>query len=237
MKMNQTKTLLAALSATAMMTGSASAATLINTYGPSNITVTASDFINGNTAPSKTIDASGLNTGTGEHNSGTQTSWMNSANNNDVSDEWIQWDLGASYILDSIQVWNYNDSSRFDSGVKNLDIYVSNTLTPGDPEGAGVGNWTKIGDNVTLSKAPGAAGYTGVDLETDTGISIPLTDVRYVRFEINSTHWDGTNPGAGLGEHQAGIGEIQFFEGVPEPGSLALLGLGGLLVASRRRRG
>ena len=215
------------------------AATLINTYGPSNITVTASSFINGNTAPSKTVDASGLNTGTGTHSNGTQTSWMTTANNNDVSDEWIQWDLGSTYVLDSIQVWNYNDFSRFDSGLNQFDIYVASSLSDpsSDPEaGAFTADWTLIGNNVTLSKASSLATYTGVDLETDTGISLPGSAIRYVRFEVDSTHWDGAGPGNLLGEHQVGIAEIQFSEAVPEPSSTVFLGLGSLLLMFRRRK-
>lgn len=51
--------------------------------------------------------------------------------------------------------------------------------------------------------------------------------------------WNATDPGT-YGVTVAGndhVGVIAAFTAVPEPGSLALLGLGGLLVASRRRRG
>lgn len=223
------------------------AATLINTYGPSNITATASSTNHStNTAASKTIDASGFNTTTGEHATGTQQSWMSAPNTtlSQLEEEWIQWDLGTANVLGAIHVWNFNDSSRYDSGINQLDIYVSAIPSPGDPEGAGAANWMQIGTDVNLSKAPGVATYTGVDLATDTGISLPTTAIRWIRFEVDSNHWDGGgfgNPGSGFSEFGAGLAEIQFFEAlpVPEPGSLALLAVAGIcgLLALLRRRG
>ena len=138
------------------LSGFCGAATLINEYpsgSTSNIVVTASSQINGfnqalytlTTALSNAEFNPGVldNATDGQHGSGTRQSWRgNETVLADVANEWIQWDLGTSYQLDSIQVWNYNDSARYESGIRTLDIYVSNVANPGDPEGAGAANWT-----------------------------------------------------------------------------------------------
>ncbi len=181
-----------------------SSATLIDGSG---ITASASSLSNGNpTRAELTIDGSGLSGDT--HGTGTQISWM-SASNGTEDEEWIQWDLGDTYILDSIHVWNYNDSARFDAGINQVDIYVSLLDSPGDPEGAGAGNWTQIGSDVNLPKAPGLSSYTGFDLKATTGITFPTAPVRWVRFEVDTTHWDGSAPGNQLPD-AAALAEIQF---------------------------
>lgn len=237
--------------------GTTNAATLINTYptgSTSNIGVTASSQINGFNQPLYTLttaldhagefDPNVLDDPTdGAHGNGTREAWR--ANNSTAvaaADEWIQWDLGASYNLDSIQLWNYNDGSRYASGIRTLDIYLSNVATPGDPEIAGAGNadnWTHWAVNATLLAAPGTAGYTGFDLETVVGSSLPAGEFRFVRFEVNSTFiGDGINVGGGtLGGQNASLSQIEFFQadGIPEP-SAVLLGSIGMLALLRRRR-
>lgn len=194
----------------------ANGATLINTYDPVNISTTASSFLNHANRPELTVDGSGLEHATGEHANGTQLSWR-SSNNGNVGIEWIQWDLGATYHLDSIHVWNYNDGVRFKSGINELDIYVSAIADPGDPEGAGAANWTKIGRGISFPIASGESTYTGFDLATETGIALPATEVRHVRFDLMSNHWeDGTPLGNPQELHLIGLAEIQFFAS-PEP--------------------
>lgn len=237
---------------TLLTAGTSSAQTLINEYDPENITASASSAQNAsNTGAFKTIDASGFNTMTGEHGGSTGIHWQSADNgvtayesdatwDPDTFDEFIQWDLGAQYVLDSIQVWNYNDVSRYDSGINQLDIWVSSLASPGDPEDGGAADWTLLGADVNFSKAPGAAGYTGFDLETVTGVSLPGTSVRWVRFEADSNHWDGGgfgNDGSQLGPNQVALSEIQFYEVVPEPSAFALLaGMFGLAWVMLRRR-
>lgn len=226
---------------------------LINTYptgSTSNIVATASSEINSNNLAKLTLttnnnggavefDPGVLDDPTdGTEATGTQAAWR--ATNTTAAgaaSEWIQWDLGASYQLDVIRVWNYNDSSRYASGIRTLDIYLSNVAVPGDPEGAGAANWTHWAVNATLPVATALASYTGFDLETVVGSSLPAGAFRFVRFEVNSTFiGDGINVGGGtLGGQNASLSQIEFFELVPEPASLTLMGLGGLLILTRRR--
>ena len=222
------------------------AATLINTYptaSTSNILASASSIepntsVNG--ADRTVIEVNnGFNPATGQHSNGTQQSWR-SNNGQAIGDQWIQWDLGASYQLDSIQVWNFNDSARYAAGIRQVDIYVSNVAAPGDPEGAGAANWTLWANNAILTPGTGSGGYTGFDLETVVGSSLPASDIRYVRFEVDSTfRSDGIDVGGGLldGANVAGLAQIEFFEAdeIPEPSAALFAGLGALLFLRRRR--
>lgn len=253
MKATRMKTLLAA-GLTLGMTGLAHAG-LINTYptgSTSNIVATASSEINANNAAKLTLTTNNnggavdFNPGVlddptdGTETTGTQAAWRGTGTTAaTVAEEWIQWDLGASYKLDVIRVWNYNDSSRYAAGIRQVDIYVSNVTSPGDPEGAGAANWTLWAANAIFPNAPGLVTYTGFDLETVVGSSLPNSDIRYVRFEVDTTFAsEGINLGANtaLGGMNASLSQIEFYEAIPEPASLALLGLGTLLIAGRSRQ-
>ncbi|MCH7226808.1 PEP-CTERM sorting domain-containing protein [Haloferula sp. A504] len=195
------------------------AATLIDGSG---ITVTASDT-NTNAAYENefVVDGSGITANYGD----TGTEWFT---NSTVAraDTWIAFDLGAGYVLDSIQVWNAN--RYIDWGINQLDVYVSTIALPGDPEGAGAANWTQIGTNVNFAQTPTQrAADTGFDFETQTGINLPTTAVRHIRFEVDSA-FDGNATG------YVGLNEVQF-TAVPEPSAVLLGGLG-LLGLLRRRR-
>lgn len=126
----------------------------------------------------------------------------------------ITFDLEGNYDLNSIKVWNYNEGNG-NRGANLVEIQVAAS--------AG-GAFTSLGD-FTFTQATGA---TNVDF----GQTIDLTsfaaadNARLVRFNIKSNHGDGSQ--------FVGLSEVSF-DGVPEPGSLALLTLGGLLIARRRR--
>jgi methionine-rich copper-binding protein CopC len=180
-----------------LITASASAPSMTNV---------ARNFNNGTQAwhPYRTINGSGL-TG-GEHGSANLTGWLVRKESiqgvsPDVADSHIQWDLGASYPLESIRIWNMNQNGDIGSGIRSVDVYLSNVEFPGDPEGVGAENWTKLGDaSLEFPQAP-ASGNTGFDLETATSTSLPTTEVRTIRFELN-TNWRGDNSFTGLSEIQ-----------------------------------
>ncbi|MCH7227081.1 sialate O-acetylesterase [Haloferula sp. A504] len=150
--------------------------------------------------PNHTVDGSGLENG--EHGSGKNAGWM--TERIDPSDSFIQWDLGASYELESIHVWNLKVDDDTDAGIRTADVYVSNVAFPGDPEGAEAANWIRLGDGpVEFPRAP-ATGTpnTGFDLATVAGTPLPGEGVRYVRFEVNR-NWKGER-------HRTGLAEIRF---------------------------
>lgn len=165
----------------------------------SRIIATASSCNDSTWQPVRTIDQSGLSAG--EHSSAKGTGWATLFK--DPATHWIQWDLGASYILDSIHVWNLNNSGSTTGGVRAVDIYYSNTPYPGDPEGDGTTNWTRLGGKtLELPQAPDGSPNLGFDLATATSTSLPATEVRYIRFELN-TNW-------GAASNRSGLSEIQF---------------------------
>lgn len=220
-------TRLTSLAAIAVALAAAPALTQAALIDNTGVTATASSYNTGGAGfpPIRTIDESGLNTTTGVHNTNAGTSWL-TPNSGDITAEWIQWDLGDSYVLDAIHVWNANQNPDF--GTRLLDIYVSNVATPGDPEGAGAANWTQLtGSEVTFPEADNTGGYTGFDLETQLGTTLPTSPIQFVRFELNGSY--GSDPDGSY----TGIAEIQFFA-IPEPASMALLGAGLLLIGTRR---
>ncbi|MEM6507347.1 MAG: PEP-CTERM sorting domain-containing protein [Planctomycetota bacterium] len=90
------------------------------------------------------------------------------------------------------------------------------TITPNTANGAGTGNFNTDSASLAL-----AGSFSGLN---NTSVTFTLTDA--AGGNNNNNTWGTWIDNVTL------TGEV-----VPEPGSLALLGLGGLLVASRRRRG
>ncbi len=168
--------------------------------GGSGISVSVSS-LNGdgsNYPPQTVVDGTGLN-GSGEHAAGGKSEWVSSIGA-DIANGFISFDLGGTYVLDLMHVWNCTQYNSY--GIKQLDIYVSDVFSPGDPEGAGAANWKKIADNVSFAAA--GTPNVGFDLETQTGISLPTTAVRHVRFEIDTNQ-------AGSTSGYVGLAEVQFF--------------------------
>ncbi len=162
----------------------------------SKIIATASVYAGkGMAHPYRTVDGSGLSAGV--HGNAADTFWNTPAGVN-IANQWIQWDLGASYTLDSIHVWNHKDA--YINSLKSVDIYFSNAAIPGDPEGNGSTNWTRLGGaSVEFPNAPDS-NNTGFDLAATASAALPSTKVRYIRFALNS-NW-GTSARSGLGEIQ-----------------------------------
>ncbi len=134
------------------------------------------------------------------------TMWLNNgvfAVPNDLEPE-ITFDLGSVQSLDSVKVWNYNET------------------LPGRPEllGRGVGTADiSIADEslvfATLISAQAFDVAPGLD-NVDFGQVIDLmgANARYVKFDVLSNH--------GGDNEFVGLSEVQFFA-VPEPSSVMLI--------------
>lgn len=124
-------------------------------------------------------------------------------------------DLGGLYNLSRIDVFmGWNDSGRDDSS---FNVLVSD-------DGASfsqIASYLKPADNTGDITTP----VTNLHRVVDDGSADIAGGVRYVRLHFT----DADNGFAGMAEVDV-TGTV-----VPEPGSLALFGLGGLLVARRRR--
>jgi len=217
-----TKTLLAALTASAMLAGSAHAAL---------IPVTVTNGFTTNRLDELT-DGSGITKG----DANDPTTWDVTGGNGSFADEsfgdplvgatngklgWYTFDLGSDQDLGEV----YVAMGRYIFGGSTLtlgsfNLYLADTPTVA-PTNAGdydfaSGGWTQIGGTTTFATA-------GSDIEID----VAGNSARFVGIEIMS---DFNTSDARTGMNEFAVTAI------PEPGSLALLGLGGLLIGARRRR-
>lgn len=85
---------------------------------------------------------------------------------------WIQYDLGATYELSDMKIWNYNDPALLNAGAQNIQVDYSM-----DGE-----NWVNFGE-YALPIATGQSTYEGVDLLDFDG-----TQMRYLLLTIIDTH-------------------------------------------------
>lgn len=139
----------------------------------------------------------------------------------------ITFDLGASYDIDEIKIWNYGETHGGGTGftrrgVSNLRISTASTdVSP---------TFTTVGD-FTLSRAPVFRNSAGEYLFGSESLSVAAQNIRLVRFDILGSHWNRDDDVVGLSE-VAFNGNITA---VPEPSAFVLLGLGTLAFGLRRR--
>lgn len=214
--------LLGGVLALAGATNNAAAAVILS---PVAVVNTVPEFFPGCCAIGRTIDQSGLSagftSGVTDFDTYTGTSPLHSIS---FGLEWfapsgtfvqtIDYDLGASYLVDRAAVWNEESW-----GASTVDIFTS-------------------ADNITYASV-GTFGLTnhlvasyGADI-----LNVSDSTARYVRFVV--TGIPGPD-GDGSDNTSVSLGEVAFSVGgarqVPEPASLALMGLGLAGLAAFRRR-
>jgi hypothetical protein len=132
----------------------------------------------------------------------------------------ITYDLGAVYNLTSVDLWNWNLSSNTVQGAKDIGIswagedLVFTALSP-----------------IVLAQAPGTFPYSG------QSFSVSVSGARYVQLSVTSSYLVDSffDRGGGNFNNEVAIAKVRF-ETVPEPASLALVGIGGLLMFLRMRK-
>lgn len=158
-----------------------------------------------------------------------------------TSYQWIVVDLGASFDIDEIRIWNYFDNAVPDVSTRGMKDYAL-WLAPDSPSTvlpvAGVvGNpmttpkgWRYSIGGGTLAKAPQATVPIDPTTILKAGVNFAAANalgVRYVGIDAGAYNWANSG-GFSLG----GLAHIQV-TAIPEPVTLTLLGLG--IVALRRR--
>ena len=214
------------------LAGGADAA-LINSY-PSQITVTTSSALSGLFAGSQLVDGSGFggsapnftdadSDGLPEHGNGvTGMHWLSLKA--DVAGQWVAFDLGQSWQLDTMRIWNYNQGSWQLRSVQSAKLYYSTAVDPDETDPSG---WTQLvgpntGGAFTLARATGAADYDDV-----IDLAFGGATARHVLIDVQ-TNYGSDSDGVGLSE-------VQFYN-VPEPATLSLLALPAIALIRRRRR-
>ena len=152
------------------------------------------------------IDGSGL-LANGDHDTAGSGHWIGQP----ATPNWLIVDLGASYTLDRMEVWNYNngtpDVAGSDRGMKTVSIYLFNgAVEPNASNGDENGNafvstgWSLFQADRVFVEAPATNPFSS----TET-VSFGGTDARFVALDIKDNH---TTAGA---DGFVGVSELQFF--------------------------
>ncbi len=146
----------------------------------------------------------------GHSNAIEETMWLSSgigyhrdpaAEEGNDRDPFVVFDLGKPCDLRAIEVWNYNEVNITSRGVKEMSVAGS---TSGKPDSF----TTEIG---TFELAPGSGG-SGVDAAMSQVLDVKAEKVRFVKFDVLSSHAGATFPATGEapGTGFVGLSEVRF---------------------------
>ena len=163
---------------------------------PSQLSATASSGQTSYPDPQVVVDGTGMVSET-EHSS----SWGSWFTDGFELDRWIVVDLGDTYTLKEVHIWNANEAWSWKIyDFKETQVYVTTAVDPGNPVD-NPDNWTLV-DTVTLTQARG-----------ELGVPSPATDILDLTGHV-ATHVAlralSTYKGS-WGTESAGLSELQFY--------------------------
>jgi hypothetical protein len=125
--------------------------------------------------------------------------WMGA--NSDIP-KWFKVNLGDSYDMDHMMIYNFNWTGYTNRGCRNVQIFYSNSVAdPGNPVN-NPGNWTAAGSTFDLTQAPGADDYGTTNPVAPDDVDLTGITARWISIKINS-HYGG---------NYCGLSEILFYE-------------------------
>ena len=172
---------------------------------PSQLTASASGQ-HDTFSPQDAVNGNGL---TGDVHTYSRDSWISEAGG--FSGGWLSVDLGGTYNIGDVIIWNLNEGWEWDMyGIRLLDVYVSNMAEPGNPVD-NPDNWLLVLDDAELIRAPGNGLWNDPD---DPIIPYDYPDV--VNLEgAEAAHVALVCVENFAGHSHAGLSEVQFYEGAP----------------------
>jgi hypothetical protein len=200
------------------------------------VTATASSFYSGTSLgpPIALVNGSGFSgvapnwadvdsDGVPEHgNEWRNKMWMSAAGTN-INEQWVEFALPASEGVDFMRVWNFNQIGDTSAEPNKWERGVQNAVVEWRPDA--LSPWVTLNGGNPFTFTPG----TGLlDYDNVTDIKFAGAPARFVRILVQN-NWAGKT-GAGY----VGLSEVEFV--APEPGSLAVLAMGGLALLRRKLR-
>ena len=187
----------------------------------SSATVAVSNYHGSLTAPSANIpEGAGVFNGDGLngdlHNRNFNDGWGSITGA--ASNKWITVDLGSTYNLDHLTVWNGNAFGLTHRGIKQGDIYIAGAgLNDMNVENSGAEfiatGWNELVADQTFTRAIPSVNVG----PSDANISLQNTDARYLAIKVDSL-WVG---------NRLSLAEIQVFgtdTGTPTTNTVSVAG-------------
>jgi hypothetical protein len=163
------------------------------------VAVQASTTYGASQTPLNLINGSGLSgagevlTRTHDNQGSAQTMWHSAGG--PVASTWLEFDLGISYTLTGLHVWNMNQANLTGRGIRSARVLSSPDAT---------GAISDLVGTYEFSQGSGSAGLAAQLIPFDP----PLAGVRRVRFEVLSV-WSGA------ANEYTGLSEVRFEGSAP----------------------